>query len=193
MKGRKERVVRRTAETRVEVLWAPVPGPVEVSTGIGFLDHMLATWALHGGFGLSLLVQGDLQVDAHHTVEDAALALGEAMDRALGSREGLRRFGWAYAPLDEALSRAVVDLCRRPYCVFACPPLPERMGDFPGEMASHFFRSLAFAGRFTLHLEVLRAENGHHALESAFKACALALRQALERFPGGARSTKGVL
>lgn len=193
MKDRRGRWVRQTAETKVEVLWTPSAGPVEVATGIGFLDHVLASWAWHGGFGLHLRVQGDLHVDAHHTVEDAALALGEVMDRALGSREGIRRFGWAYVPLDEALSRAVVDLCRRPFCVFAAPPLPERIGGFPGEMASHFFRSLAFTGRFTLHLHVLQAENGHHAIESAFKAWALALRQAVEPYPGGARSTKGVL
>ena len=185
--------VRETRETRVEVRWSPSRGPVRVSTGVGFLDHLLTLWAFHGGFGLTLAARGDLHVDPHHTVEDTALALGEAMDVALGERSGIARFGWAYVPLDDALSRAVVDLCRRPYAFYASPPLPERIGDFPAEMAPHFFRSLALSGRLTAHVEVLRAENGHHALESAFKALALAMAQALLKTRGGPRSTKGVL
>lgn len=193
MSGKPKALVRTTGETRVEVRFALSGGAVRVSTGVGFLDHLLSTWAFHGGFGLALTARGDLAVDAHHTVEDTALALGEALDLALGSREGIARFGWALVPLDEALSRVALDLCRRPYAAFSAPPLPERIGDFPSEMAPHFFRSLATAGRFTLHVEVLKAENGHHALESAFKALALAMAQALELAPRGPRSTKGVL
>jgi imidazoleglycerol-phosphate dehydratase len=193
MSGKGKSLVRTTKETRVEVRFDPAGGPVRVSTGLGFLDHMLSAWAFHGGFGLDLTARGDLAVDAHHTVEDTALALGEAVDLALGSREGIARFGWALVPLDEALSRAAVDLCRRPYAVFSAPVLPERIGDFPSEMAPHLFRSLASAGRFTLHVEVLRAENGHHALESAFKAVALAMAQAIRPAQRGPRSTKGVL
>ncbi len=193
MKSPGRRFVRQTRETRVEIGLGLRGGPVAVETGVGFLDHMLETLALHGGLGLSLQARGDLHVDAHHSVEDVSIALGRAMDEALGERHGLARFGWAYAPLDEALARAVVDLARRPYCTFVCPPLPERIGDFPGDMAAHFFRSFSCEGRFTLHLDVLRADNGHHALESAFKALALALRQALAPVTQRVRSTKGTL
>ncbi|MEW5763829.1 MAG: imidazoleglycerol-phosphate dehydratase [Acidobacteriota bacterium] len=187
------KIVRETRETRLEVGLSLRGGPVAVETGVGFLDHMLETLAVHGDFGLSLRARGDLHVDAHHCVEDVSISLGRALDEALGRREGLARFGWAYAPLDEALARAVVDLARRPGCTFTSPPLPERIGDFPGDMAAHFFRSLSSEGRFTLHLDVLRAENGHHALESAFKALAMALRQACSPVPQKVRSTKGVL
>ena len=187
-------MIRRTGETLVEVEWrVRGKGPARVETGIGFLDHMLESWAFHGGFDLRLKADGDLRVDAHHTVEDVALALGEAMDEALGDRAGLARFGWAYAPLDEALARAVVDLVRRPYCEVTLPPLPPMIGQLPSEMVPHLFRSLATAGRFTLHLDVLRAENGHHAVEAAFKALALAMGQALAVKGRSARSTKGAL
>ncbi|MEW6758739.1 MAG: imidazoleglycerol-phosphate dehydratase [Acidobacteriota bacterium] len=187
------RETRETRETRVEVGLSLRGGPVAVETGVGFLDHMLETLAHHGGLGLSLRVRGDLHVDAHHSVEDASIALGRVLDEALCERQGLARFGWAYAPLDEALARAVVDLARRSHCTFTCPSLPERIGEFPSEMTGHFFRTLASEGRFTLHLDVLRADNGHHALESAFKALALALRQALVPVAQRVRSTKGTL
>jgi imidazoleglycerol phosphate dehydratase HisB len=193
MKKADRTIVRETRETRVEVGLSLAGGTVAVETGLGFLDHMLESLAVHAGLGLTLRARGDLHVDAHHTVEDAAIALGAALDGALGERKGRARFGWAYAPLDEALARAVVDLARRPHCTFTCPPLPQRIGDFPGDMAAHFFRTLAMEGRFTLHLDILRAENGHHALESAFKALALALGRALSPAIRGVRSTKGVL
>jgi len=187
-------MIRETRETRVEVEWSPRgDGNPEVVTGIGFLDHMLGQWAFHGGFELRLTCQGDLGVDAHHTVEDVALALGEEMDRVLGDRAGLARFGWAYAPLDEALSRAVVDLVKRPHCSFRAAPLPEMLGQLPGEMVPHFFRSLSSSGRFTLHLDLLHGENAHHRVESAFKAFGLALAQAVMVRGRDAASTKGTM
>lgn len=187
-------MIRETRETQVEVRWNPQgTGTIEVATGIGFLDHMLGQWAFHGGFDLTLKCQGDLLVDAHHTVEDAAIALGREIDGILQDRSGLRRFGWAYAPLDEALSRVVVDLVKRPHCSFRSEALPEMLGQLPGEMVPHFFRSLAIEGRFTLHADVLHGENAHHRVESVFKAFGLAFAQAVQ--PGGrdAASTKGTM
>jgi len=187
-------MIRETKEVRVEVEWNPRgTGRIAVSTGIGFLDHMLEQWAFHGGFDLTLKAEGDLQVDAHHTVEDSALALGAAISEAMGDRQGLARFGSAYAPLDDALSRAVVDLVKRPHASFRSAPLPERLGELPGEMVPHFFRSLADAGQFTLHLDLLHGENSHHRLESAFKAFGLAFAEALRPAGEGAPSTKGTM
>ncbi len=187
-------MIRETRETRVEVEWNPRgDGRAEVATGIGFLDHMLEQWAFHGAFGLRLTCQGDLKVDAHHTVEDVALTLGQEMDQVLGDRAGIHRFGWAYAPLDESLSRAVVDLVKRPHCSFRAAPLPEMLGQFPGEMVPHFFRSLSSSGQFTLHLDLLHGENAHHRVESSFKALGLALAQAVAVQGRGAASTKGTM
>lgn len=187
-------MIRETQEVRVEVSWSPRgTGRIEVETGIGFLDHMLEQWAFHGGFDLSLKAVGDLRVDAHHTVEDTAIALGECVAEVLGDRAGLARFGWAYAPLDDALSRVVVDLVKRPYASFRGEPLPERLGELPGEMVPHFFRSIAQAGRCTLHVDLLQGENGHHRVESAFKAFALAFAQAVQPRGAGAPSTKGTM
>lgn len=186
---------RVTNETAVEVTWRPRPGRVAVQTGLGFLDHMVEQFAFHSGTALSLKAKGDLGVDAHHTVEDVALALGEEVSRSLGERVGLARFGWAYAPLDEALARVVVDLVRRPYAAVALGTLPPMLGAVPGEMVPHFFRSFATAAQITLHVEVLAGENGHHRAEAAFKALGLAFAQALAPAGGGARarSTKGRL
>ena len=184
---------RETRETRVEVSWDPCGGEISVATGVGFMDHMLEQWAFHGGFGLRLSTQGDLGVDAHHTVEDTALALGAAVGESLGDRSGLSRFGWAYAPLDEALSRVVVDLVRRPYAAFGCATLPPMLGALPSEMVGHFFASFASAAALTLHVDVLQGENGHHKVESAFKAFGLAMAAAVAPARrAGAPSTKGV-
>ncbi|MBI4565562.1 MAG: imidazoleglycerol-phosphate dehydratase [Planctomycetes bacterium] len=187
-------MIRETKETRVEVIWAPAgTGRIAVSTGIGFLDHMLHQWAFHGGFDLTLTTQGDLHIDTHHTVEDTALALGEAVDACLGDRSGLARFGWTYIALEESLARAVVDLARRPFCAFRSPPLPATIGALPGEMAPHFFRSFAMSARLTLHIDILQGENGHHMLESAFKALGIAMAQALRPSERTIASTKGTL
>jgi imidazoleglycerol-phosphate dehydratase len=185
---------RETRETRVEVVWNRDGGEIAVTTGVGFLDHMLEQWAFHGGFGLRLTTEGDLRVDTHHTVEDTALALGAAVGESLGDRSGLSRFGCAYAPLDEALSRVVVDLVRRPYAAFRCATLPPMLGVLPSEMVCHFFASFASAASLTLHVDVLAGENGHHKVESAFKAFGLAMAAAVAPARrDGAPSTKGLV
>ncbi|KAI5865466.1 Imidazoleglycerol-phosphate dehydratase-domain-containing protein [Durotheca rogersii] len=169
---------------------------ISVNTGIGFLDHMLHALAKHAGWSLALACSGDLHIDDHHTAEDCCLALGYAFARALGSATGLARFGSAYAPLDEALSRAVVDLSNRPYSVVELGLRREKIGDLSCEMLPHCLQSFAQAARVTLHVDCLRGENDHHRAESAFKALAVAIRQATSRIPGRegeVPSTKGTL
>ncbi|MCS6779631.1 MAG: imidazoleglycerol-phosphate dehydratase HisB [Geminicoccaceae bacterium] len=192
---RRARLERRTKETAVTVvLDLDGEGRSEVATGLGFLDHMLTALARHARFDLELVCEGDLEVDDHHSVEDCALALGSAVDAALGERRGIRRFGWAYAPLDEALARVVVDLSGRPAPRVALGLRRERIGEVACENLAHFFHSLAVAGRMALHVDVERGENDHHRVEAAFKALALALREAVAS-DGSAEvpSTKGVL
>jgi imidazoleglycerol-phosphate dehydratase len=188
-------VTRATRETSVSVTLAlDGTGTADVKTGVGFLDHLLDTLARHARFDLSLSCRGDLAVDDHHTAEDCALALGGALDQALGERRGVNRFGWAYAPLDEALARAAVDLSGRPHAEVALDLQREAIGGLACENVPHLLRSLASAARLTLHVDVLRGENDHHKAEAAIKAVALALRQAVacsgfEDVP----STKGTL
>jgi len=187
---------RTTSETDVEVtLTLAGTGAGSVATGIGFLDHMLIALAKHGRLDLEVACRGDLRVDDHHTAEDCALAIGSALDAALGERRGIARFGYAYAPLDEALCRAVVDLSGRPSAFVDLALRRERIGDLASENVTHFFRSLATAARLTLHLDVIRGENDHHKAEAAFKAVALGVRQAvaLEAGSGDVPSTKGSL
>lgn len=187
-----ERVTRETSVAATLTLDGT--GKAEVNTGIGFLDHLLDTLARHAGFGLTLACKGDLRVDDHHTAEDCALVVGEALDRALGERRGVTRFGSAFAPLDEALARAVVDLSGRPFSAIDLGLRRESIGGLACENVAHVLRSLAVAARLTLHVDVLRGENDHHRAEAAFKAVALALRQAVAA-SGNADipSTKGVL
>lgn len=190
------KIERQTGETEVRVeLVLDGEGHADVETGLGFLDHMLTSLAKHGRFDLQLACEGDLEVDDHHTAEDAALALGAAFDRALGERRGIRRFGHAYAPLDEALARAVVDFSGRPSARVDTGFRRERVGDVATENLTHFLVSFATTARMTLHLDLLRGENDHHRAEAAFKALALALRQAvaLDGPPAEVPSTKGVL
>jgi imidazoleglycerol phosphate dehydratase HisB len=168
-------------------------GVSEVKTGLGFLDHMLTSLARHGRFDLSLTATGDTEVDDHHTVEDCAIVLGRALDKALGDRSGITRFGHAYAPLDEALSRAVVDLSGRPWPEISIEFSRDMVGEVATENILHFLRSFAIEGRMALHVDVLRGENDHHKAESAFKALAIALRSAVTPAPGGVPSTKGTL
>lgn len=194
-RARRARLERRTKETAVTVvLDLDGEGRSEVATGLGFLDHMLTALARHARFDLELVCEGDLEVDDHHSVEDCALALGSAVDAALGERRGIRRFGWAYAPLDEALARVVVDLSGRPSPQVALGLRRERIGEVACENLAHFFHSLAVAGRMALHVDVEKGENDHHRVEAAFKALALALREAVAS-DGSAEvpSTKGVL
>ncbi|OTA92653.1 hypothetical protein M434DRAFT_396317 [Hypoxylon sp. CO27-5] len=169
---------------------------ISVNTGIGFLDHMLHALAKHAGWSLALACKGDLHIDDHHTAEDCCIALGYAFATALGSASGLARFGSAYAPLDEALSRAVVDLSNRPFSVIELGLKREKIGDLSCEMIPHCLQSFAQSARVTLHVDCLRGENDHHRAESAFKALAVAIRQATTRIPGKegeVPSTKGTL
>jgi imidazoleglycerol-phosphate dehydratase len=195
MTTRSATVTRTTREASIRLkLDLDGTGKTTVRTGIGFLDHLLDSLARHARFDLALSCEGDLQVDDHHTAEDSALALGEAVDRALGERRGVSRFGWALAPLDEALARAVVDLSGRPFADVALDLKREAIGELACENIPHILRSFATAARLTLHVDVLKGENDHHKAEAAFKATALALRQAVA--PSGfddVPSTKGSL
>lgn len=167
---------------------------IHVHTGVGFLDHMLTALAKHGGWSLILECIGDLHIDDHHTVEDCGIALGQAFKEALGSVRGIKRFGHGFAPLDEALSRAVVDFSNRPFAVVELGLKRERIGQLSTEMIPHFLESFATEARITMHVDCLRGTNDHHRSESAFKALAIAIRKA--RTPTGrddVPSTKGVL
>ncbi len=195
MKARTATLSRTTRETDVRVeLDLDGTGEARVDTGVGFLDHLLSALALHARLDLVLTCRGDLEVDDHHTAEDCALALGEAVDRALGERRGLTRFADALAPLDEALARAVVDVSSRPFALVELGLRRERLGALACENIGHVLRSFAVAARLTLHVDVLRGENDHHRAEAAFKAVALALRRALRVEDADlVPSTKGVL
>lgn len=195
MSERTASVTRTTRETSIRMtLDLDGTGKTAVKTGIGFLDHLLDALSRHARFDLMLTCEGDLQVDDHHTAEDCGLALGEALDRALGERRGVNRFGWALAPLDEALARAVVDLSGRPFSDVALGLRREAVGELSCENIPHVLRSLATAARITLHVDVLKGENDHHRAEAAFKATALALRQAVARSGfDDVPSTKGTL
>ncbi len=178
--GRRAEKSRATKETTVRVsLNLDGSGKSAVATGIGFLDHMLDALAKHARLDLELECEGDLHVDDHHVAEDCALVLGAAVDEALGDRRGVTRFGSAYAPLDEALARAVVDLSGRPWTEFHVPFRRDSIGGLATENIGHVFRSFGLAARMSLHVDLIRGENDHHKAEAAFKALALALRQAV--------------
>jgi len=188
-------VNRTTRETSVRLtLDLDGAGRAEVRTGVGFLDHLLETLARHARFDLNLTCEGDLRVDDHHTAEDCALALGSALDRALGERRGVSRFGWALVPMDEALAQAAVDLSGRPYAVVDLGLRREAVGGLSCENIPHVLSSFATAARLTLHVDVRKGENDHHRAEAAFKAVALALRQAVASSGfADIPSTKGTL
>ncbi len=189
-------VARETSETSVRItLHLDGTEAYDNQTGIGFLDHMLDLLAKHGGFGLQVFCKGDLHVDEHHTVEDVAISLGDAFRQALGDKAFIRRFGHAYAPMDEALARAVVDLSGRFYLDYRARFERERVGDLSVEMVEHFWGAFAEHARCNLHIEALRGKNAHHTIEAIFKAAARALRYAAHRDPSFARtpSTKGTL
>ena len=202
--SRTARVERVTNETKVLVgIDLDGTGKGDLATGVGFYDHMLNQLAKHGGFDLTVRTEGDLEIDAHHTMEDTAIALGEAFARALGDKAGIRRYGSATIPMDEVLCRAAVDLSGRPYVVHDEPPLAPYIGPvYPTSMTRHIFESFGLSARLTLHVSVLRAArdgarpDAHHVVEAQFKAGARALREAVEVDPraGGALpSTKGAL
>ena len=196
--SRSARVERTTKETKVLVeLELDGSGVTEVGTGVPFFDHMLSQLGKHGLLNLTVHTQGDIEIDAHHTVEDTALALGQALREALGDKAGISRFGDALVPLDETLARAAVDLSGRPYVVHHEPPgMAPLIGSYDTTLTRHFFESLAHSAGICVHLDVLAGRNPHHIVEAQFKAFARALRAAVApdpRAPGAIPSTKGVL
>ena len=193
---RKAEVKRNTKETQISVkLNLDGKGKASISTGIGFLDHMLDQVARHGVFDLEIVAKGDLHIDAHHTVEDIGITLGQAFAKAVGDKKGVRRYGHAYVPLDEALSRAVVDLSGRPGMEFHIDFTRARIGEFDVDLVHEFFQGFINHAQVTLHVENLRGTNAHHQAETAFKAFARALRMAVEADPRvkDVPSTKGKL
>jgi imidazoleglycerol-phosphate dehydratase/histidinol-phosphatase len=190
--ARRGSVERPTRETRIRVtVNLDCAAPITITTGIGFLDHMIEQIARHGGFALQLQCQGDLHIDEHHTVEDCALALGQALRQALGDKAGIARYGFVL-PMDEAQARVAIDLSGRPYAVFDGHFGRERVGDLPTELVPHFFRSLGDALGAAIHIEV-RGENTHHMVEACFKGLGRALRQAIRYEGGEVPSSKGQL
>ncbi len=195
---REGRVERKTKETSIRVaVTLDGQGRSEISTGVAFFDHMLEQLAKHGLFDLSIQCEGDLEIDSHHTVEDTGIALGAAIKQALGDKAGIRRYGHAYVPMDEALSRVALDLSNRPYLVWNVQFTIDRLGDqMETELFQEFFHALSQSAGITLHVENLYAENNHHRIESIFKAFAKSLRMAVEEDPraqGQLPSTKGAL
>ena len=194
---RRAEIVRETKETDIRLtVDLDGAGAYSVTTGIGFFDHMLEQLSRHSLIDIELVTKGDLHIDQHHTVEDTGLALGQALKQALGDRAGIRRYGHAYAPMDETLTRCALDISGRPYTHYAVEIPHGHLGEMDTELFPHFFESLAQAAGITLHLECLYGKNSHHIIESAFKAFARALRAAAEIDPRAADaipSTKGVL
>ncbi len=190
------RTARTTTETQVEVLWhLDGAGTFTGSTRLPFLDHMLAQLARHGRFDLTVNAAGDLEIDAHHTVEDVGIALGRALRDALGDGAGIARFASEHAPLDEALVLAVVDVSGRPYLHYAVAVPRQRLGDYDTDLTEEFFRAFATNAGITLHILLVHGRNAHHIIEAAFKALALALDRAVRLDPRvqGVPSTKGTL
>ena len=194
--SRTANIERRTGETDVKLALAlEGSGEGTRETGIGFLDHMLDLLARHGRMDLDVSVSGDLETGAHHTAEDTAIVLGQALDAALGERAGIARYGWATVPMDEARASCAIDISGRPFTLFDADLPPGSTGGFEHELTEEFFRALANAAKLTLHLRVESGSNAHHMIEAAFKAFARALRQAVAIDPTetGVPSTKGTL
>lgn len=186
-------VSRKTKETGIELKLSLEGGPVEVKTGIGFFDHMLTALAFYGGLGLSLTVEGDLEVDGHHTVEDTGIVLGQAMKEALGDRKGIRRYASAYIPMDEALCFTALDFSNRPFLVFDAEMPQERIGSYESCLTEEFMRAFAVNSGLTLHMKALYGKNAHHITEALFKSLGVAIKEAVEITGTGVTSTKGVL
>ena len=197
MANRTAEVVRETKETRIRV-WIDLDGTgkTEAQTGIGFFDHMLDSFGRHGGFDLKVETSGDLHIDMHHTVEDTGIVIGQAFKQAADNFKGVRRFGTAYVPMDETLTRCAVDLSNRPYLIWKVAFSRPKVGEMDTELFKEFHQAFAMNGGVCMHLETLYGDNSHHIAESGFKALARALREAVELDPktgGAAPSTKGVL
>ncbi len=192
--GRIAEIGRKTKETDIKIkLDIDGGAKTEINTGIGFLDHMLNSFAVHGGFSLEISCAGDLHVDGHHTAEDVGITLGKAFCEALGDKTGIKRFGSAFIPMDEALAFCAVDISGRPYLVFDAEFANERVGEFDTCLAEEFMRAFAFNAGITLHLKCEYGKNDHHKIEALFKAMAYALKSAVTKNEGGAVSTKGVI
>jgi imidazoleglycerol-phosphate dehydratase len=194
--SREATIERKTGETDVRVtLTLDGSGQGTRTTGVGFLDHMLDLLARHARFDLDLRVSGDLQTGAHHTAEDTAIVLGQALDRALGDRVGIYRYGYGVVPMDEARASCTIDISGRPFTLFDAELPPGATGGFDHELTEEFFRALANSAKLTLHLEVQAGSNAHHMIEATFKAFARALREAVAIDPteSGVPSTKGTL
>jgi imidazoleglycerol-phosphate dehydratase len=185
---------RETKETKVDLtLDVDGSGDASASTGIPFFDHMLEQLGKHGGWDLRIEAEGDLEVDLHHTIEDVGIALGTALKDALGDKTGVRRFGSAVVPLDEALVQVALDLSGRPFLFYEVDPVSEWIGTFDPQLAEEFWRAFVFAAGITLHLRSLSGKNGHHVIESSFKGVARSLRDAVTIEGHGVPSTKGTL
>lgn len=195
-KQRSATIHRKTKETDIAVaLNLDGTGASRINTGLPFLDHMLELFARHGLFDLEVNCKGDLEIDDHHSVEDIAITLGQALSEALGTKHGINRYGETTVPMDEALCRSVIDLSGRFYLVYEVPTKRQRIGNFSVELAEHFWRSFAETAKMNLHIDCLRGRNTHHMLEGSFKATARALQQAVALNPRvvGVPSTKGSL
>lgn len=190
---RKADITRKTKETVISASLNLDGGEVKISTGIGFLDHMLTALGVHGGFGLTLAAKGDLEVDGHHTAEDVGIVLGKAFCEALGDKGGIVRYGSAYIPMDEALGFCAVDISGRPFLVFNAEFVNEKIGELDTCLIEEFMRAFAFNAGITLHLRCEYGKNDHHKAEALFKALAYALKTATSPNSGGVVSTKGVL
>ncbi len=195
MSPRTAEVERSTKETQVSLRLCLDGGDASISTGIGFLDHMLDLLARHGRLGIELKAKGDLETGAHHTTEDVGIVLGQAIDETLGDRAGIRRYGFATVPMDEALAECAIDISGRPLTVYEADLPDVAIADFDTELTEEFFRAVANNSKLTLHLRIRHGSNAHHMVEAAFKAFARALREAVSIDPDepGVPSTKGTL
>lgn len=190
---RQASIQRTTKETDITLALCLDGGEVNVSTGIGFFDHMLTALAFYAGFGLELSALGDLHVDGHHTVEDVGIVLGQAFRKALGEKEGIRRYGMAFVPMDEALCRTVLDISNRPFLVFNAPMPQSVIGSYDSCLTAEFMRAFAVNGGITLHQKCEYGDNAHHITEALFKSLGMALKQAIRIDGRGVASTKGVI
>ncbi len=190
---RKASIQRDTKETKILLSLNLNGGAVQISTGIGFFDHMLTAFGFYAGIGLEIKVQGDLYVDGHHTVEDTGIVLGQAIREALGDKKGIRRFGSAYVPMDEALTFTALDFSNRPYLVFDAEMPQERIGEYDSCLTLEFMRAVAFNAGITLHQKCFYGVNAHHITEGLFKSFGLAVKDAIKIEGDGVTSTKGVL
>lgn len=193
---RKSEVVRKTSETDIKLsLNLDGTGKSRINTGIGFMDHMLTLWAKHGLFDLNLTAKGDYEVDFHHTAEDIGISLGEAINKALGNKKGIQRYGYSIVPMDDSLAMVSLDIGGRPYLVYEVTVRPKKIGDFPINLIEEMFRALINKAGITLHIRLLNGKEPHHIFEAVFKAFSKALNTAVSTNPRikGIPSTKGII